>query len=313
MLRISILVAAFVVGVLPAYADDEHASPSAAPEDLDAKTAVIAAAVVGVAVDGWRREAPVERYVVANLYDKIDGRSELFMAYGVMGLAFATFKNTSDPAQYVDLYLYDMGSAAGAFGVYSVERWPGMEALELGRGGYGNGADVFFWKGRYYASVLGSGEEEGVRDAQMAIAAHLANQLDDSDETLWGFDVLPLERVVTDSIQFFMVDALSLGFMTDTYTAEFTFDTTKVSAFVSRAESTEAAQARLEDFVAYLRRYGASVESIGDADSRVTVGDMGGGFHDAVTRKGRYVAGVTAVPDRSVALRATEAWRAALK
>ena len=295
-----------------AFAGEDVPAPVAGPADLIEKTDTIAAALDRLHVDGWKPAAPVERYVVANLYDKIDGRSELFMAYGVAGLAFVTFKNPVGTGQYIDIYLYDMASAPGAFGVFSVERWQGQEPLKLGRDGYRNANDVFFWKGPYYASILGSGDEPNVREAQTVLANALANTLTDSKESLWGFDILPKDRVVPDSVQYFMVDALSLSFMTDTYTAEFKRDGGTVTAFVSRADSTDAAQERYSHYLEYMKKYGASVEALTDGDTPATIADMGGGYHDVVFRKARYVAGVTAIPNRDAAIQAANAWRDAL-
>ena len=281
----------------------------AAPENLIEKTNTIASALEGLDVAEWQA-SPVERYVVENLYDKINGRSELFMAYGVTGLAFITLKHAEDPGRYVDIFLYDMTTAPGAFGVFSVERWPGQETLDIGRGAYRNGNDLFFWKGPYYASLLGSGKEPTVHDAQFAIAQQLAKTLKDSDEALWGFEVLPKEHVAADTIQYFMVDALSLSFMTDTYTAEFTTGGNEISAFVSRADTPDAARERHDQYVAYMNQYGVKIETLGG--DGFTLGDMGGGYYDVIFQEGSYVAGVTAVPNRDTAVAAARAWRDAL-
>ncbi len=309
------LVGAFLITTfssIPIAAEVAAPQASAAPEDLAEKTAVIAEALAGIAPEGWKA-ADIERYVVANLYDKINGRSELFMSYGVAGLAFVTVSDPNDSGRFIDVYLYDMASVPGAFGVFSVERWQGQEPVTLGREGYRNGNDLFFWKGRYYASILGSGEEPEVREAQSHIAQSLAAKLDDSGEQLWGLQTLPLDEVVSDSIQFFMADALSLGFMTDTYTAHYKFQSQEISAFVSRAASEADAKDRHAKYVEYMRSYGTQVEESRVNDKLLTVGDMGGGYYDVVAHDGRFVGGVTAVADKDLALRAASEWLRALK
>lgn len=292
----------------------EAAAPqaSAAPEDLAEKTAVIAEALAGIAAEGWKA-SEIERYVVANLYDKINGRSELFMSYGVAGLAFVTMSDPDDSSRFIDVYLYDMSSVPGAFGVFSVERWVGQDPVKLGREGYRNGNDLFFWKGCYYASILGSGEEAEVREAQTRIAQSLAAKLEDSGEKLWGFQTLPMGEVVPDSIQFFMADALSLSFMTDTYTAQYQFQSQEISAFVSRAASEADAKDRHAKYVEYMRSYGTEVDESTVNDQSLTVADMGGGYYDVVAHEGSFVAGVTAVAGKELALRAASEWLRALK
>ncbi len=293
-----------------AWADDAGglSGEVAAPAELQEMTQTIAAALSMVSLDGWHA-SDIERYVVANLYDKIDGRSELYMSYGVKGMVFTSFVNDADHSQFIDVFLYDMESAPGAFGVFSVERWGEWETLDLGRQGYRKDSDVFFWKGPYYATVLGSGKEPAVRDAQLAIARELDTRLKDSGESLWGFDVLPKEGLVKDSVQYFMVDALSLGFMNNTYTAEYEVGDETVTVFVSQQESDAAARETYEQFVAYMKKYGKDVDSTGTNGDDLVTADMGGAHYDGVFRCATYVAGVSSVPNRTLAIQAAQRLR----
>ena len=74
------------------------------------------------------------------------------------GLTCVSLVNARDSKQFIDVYLYDMGQPAQAFGVFSVERTEGLPAVPLGREGYRAEASYFFWKGRYYVQVLASGK-----------------------------------------------------------------------------------------------------------------------------------------------------------
>jgi hypothetical protein len=244
--------------------------------------------------------------VVANLYDKINGRSELFMSYGVKAMVFRSFSNSADSTQYVDVFLYDMGSAPGAFGAFSVERWGEWKPLELGREGYRTDTDVFFWKGKYYVSVLGSDENAAVRNAQQKLAGQLAERLKDTDEELWGFDVLPEDGLVAGSVQFFMVDALSLSFLDNTYTAD-------VKVFISRQDSQSKAKSVYEQFLSFMKQYGKQVETIDAGGVPLSSADMGGGYYDAVFHYDTFVAGVTAVQDHAHAVEAAQRFRRELE
>jgi len=309
--------AILVLGFMPwcaapsfAVAEEEAGAASSAvlPAALNEMTQTIADAVAGVAVDGWDPTA-IERYVVANLYDKINGRSELYMSYGVKSMVFSSFVHAADHSQYLDVFLYDMGSVPGAFGVYSVERWGDWEALELGRDGYRTDTDVFFWKGPYYATVLGSGEEPAVREAQQKLARALAGRLNDSDEALWGFEILPAESLIPESVQYFMVDALSLGFLNNTYTAEYRYGDREVRHFISKQGSGSGAKETFDRFVSFMKKYGKRVESVSAGPDSLKVADMGGGYYDAVFHVGEYVAGVTSAPDRALAIEAAGRFR----
>src|SRR5262249_55427059 len=147
-----------------------------------------------------------ERYTEANLYEKINGRSELFHSYNVTGMTFVTFSKADDRTKFIDVFLYDMTSPLGAFGVYSVERSSGSKAIAIGDGGHRAGADLFFRKGQYYASILTSGRDEEVQKAALAVADTLAKRLKGEAAKLWGLAMLPTKNRIDDTVQYFMVD-----------------------------------------------------------------------------------------------------------
>jgi hypothetical protein len=299
---------------IAAYGEEEAAvaDSTVEPATIDELTRTIAQALSNVSVEGWVRSS-VERYVVENLYDKIDGRSELFMSYGVRGMVFATFTQTGQTSRFIDVFLYDMSSVPGAFGVFSVERWGEWEAMPWGREGYRTDTDAFFWKGAYYVSILGSSNESEVRDAQQVIANELAKALPDTKGTLWGLTALPDEALIPGSVRYFMVDAMSLSFMEDTFTAQYRYGEVDVTAFVSKQPDDSDARETCDAFVGYMKKYGEDVGAEGDKEGQIHVADMGGGYYDAVFYEGSYVAGVTSVPGRGLALEAANKLRSGLR
>ena len=115
----------FVFPVFVAAQDSVGSVKDAAPRitpEMKAKTETIARALEGLTPEGFTKKSLVERYTEANLYEKINGRSELFHSYDVTGMTFVTFSKADDPAKFIDVFLYDMTTPLGAFGVYSVER-----------------------------------------------------------------------------------------------------------------------------------------------------------------------------------------------
>ena len=175
--------------------------PRITPE-MKVKTETIARALEALTPEGLSKKSLVERYTEANLYEKIDGRSELFQSYGVSGMAFVTFSKADDPAKFIDVFLYDMTTPLGAFGVYSVERPPGSKPIATGDGGHRSGADLFFRKGRYYASILTSGPDEEAQEAASALADALANRLKGEAAELWGLAMLPAKDRIDETVQY---------------------------------------------------------------------------------------------------------------
>ena len=263
------------------------------------------ALVADLAPEGWEQSGDIEHYNVATLYNKINGRSELYMSYDVIGLSWVSFVNQEDNAQFIDVFVYDMRSPTGAFGIYSVESEPGQEKLDIGDAAYRTDANIFFRKGKYYGYIQAS--DESAKAAVETIARNLTERLPASEEQVLNLDLVPTEGMVEDTLQFFRADAMSLDFMSNTFTVQYMIDGKDVTAFMSRRDSAEEAAAVKEQYVGYLEEYGDDVQRHDVDGVEVVVGDLGGGYYDAVFTTGDVIAGVSAVEGSELALQgATE-------
>jgi hypothetical protein len=285
-------------------ADSVKDDPSRITPEMKAETETIARALEGLTPVGLTKKSPVERYTKVNLYEKIDGRSELFHSYDVTGMTFVTFSKADAPAKFIDVFLYDMTTPLGAFGVYSVERSPGSKVTATGDGGYRTEADLFFRKGQYYASILTSGPDAEVQKAASALADTLASRLKGEAAELWGLAMLPAKNRIDDSVQYFMVDALGLDFLTNTFMARYRDGETEFTAFVARCKSEDHAAEVLAKYKAYLEEFGKMAKPADIEGSWVVFADMGGGDFDGACQVGDVIAGVTAVKGRDAALKA---------
>jgi hypothetical protein len=279
-------------------------NPSRITPEMKAKTEIIAQALEGLTPEGFAQKSPVERYTEVNLYEKINGRSELFHAYDVNGMTFVTFSKADDPARFIDVFLYDMTTPLGAFGVYSVERASGSEAIATGDGGHRTGADLFFRKGQYYASILTSGPDEEVQKAASALADTLAKRLKGKATEIWGLAMLPAKNRVDDTVQYVMVDALGLDFLTNAFLAQYRDGEAEFTAFVARCRSADNAAEVLAKYRAHFEEFGEMTEPARIEGAAVMFADLGDGSFDGACQVGDVIAGVTAVKGRDAAVKA---------
>ncbi len=278
--------------------------PGRITPEMKARTETIARALEGLTPEGFTKKGPVERYTEANLYEKIDGRSELFHSYDVTGMTFVTFSRADDPSKFIDVFLYDMTTPLGAFGVYSVERSTGSKPIATGDDGYRTGVDLFFRKGQYYATILTSGPDQETQKAATALADTLANRLKGKAAELWGLAMLPARNRIDDTVQYLMVDALGLDFLTNAFKAQYRVGEAEFTAFVARCKSVDNAAEVLGKYKAHLQEFGELGEPAKIGGASVLFADMGGGDFDGVCQVGDVIAGVTAVRSRDAAVKA---------
>ncbi len=262
-------------------------------------------------VAGWAAAGEVERFRADSLYVKINGRADQYLGYDAVGLETMTFADAHHPERLIDVFVYDMGEPANAFGVFSVERSPGT-SLTLGRDGYRSQSSVFFCKGRYYTQVLPSEEGAEMTRTATALAEALAGRMADDGRPLWGLSAFPPGGLIPNSVQYFRRDALSLDFLGTVYTARYAGEGGEVTAFLSRRESERDAGEVFGRYVAYLQKYGR-VLSQGASDGGAVAEGEAGGVFEAVFRRGKVFGGVTGARERGAAWERMRGLMAGLK
>lgn len=252
----------------------------------------------GLVPEGWLQAGPIEHYNVAALYTKIDGRSELYMAYDVIGLSWISMNNVADKDNFIDVFIYDMGTPSGSFGIYSVEREEGQEALTVGDEGYKTGSNFYFRKGSFYGYINASTTNEVNDAAGHAVSKALMDRVESDDRPIVGIDWLPEENLVSDSLQFFKADAMSLEFLTHTMFGNYMFGDKKARAFMTKRADTAEAESIFEEFQLYGTDYADGVELINIDGVQAALTDWGGDYFDCVVQIDETILGVSNVEGR---------------
>lgn len=257
--------------------------------------------VAGATPAGWELYDEVLQFTPENLYEQINGRAELFLSYNVVSLTYAAFDDSNDPSSSVNLSVYDMGTILNAFGVFSVERSLGETQVRLEREAYRSGANHYVWKGQYYIRAIASDSGKQAQGASREIVERVSSQLKESDEEVWGVSAFPAEGLVHDSLKYFLVDALGLSFMRNTFTALYRSDGNEISTFISKRASEAEAHAAFQAYSSFGERYGKGSQKTTEHGVESLICAMQRGY-DVVARKGPYLVGVTSVPDRAIAI-----------
>jgi CubicO group peptidase (beta-lactamase class C family) len=259
--------------------------------------------------EGWELHDRVMQFTPENLYEQINGRAEYYLAYDVIGMTFASFDKSTDDSIFINLSIYDMGTPTNAFGVFSGERPLDALRLKLGRDAYHVGANHYIFQGQYYIQITAADNTDELRQVCMDLAEKVTDFLQDSGQAVWGLTALPETNRVPQSVQYFLVDALGLDFMRNTYTAKYYRGKTVVSVFLSQQDSPESARETVDRFKEHANLYGKGVDILSEDGVELVSCDMDGSY-DIVFQKGRLVAGVTEVKDKRLAVEATiDLWK----
>lgn len=108
---------------------------------------------------GKLAERHLETFNADNLYEKIDGRAESFIQYGVKGMAYAFYHPTGDPSNELQLYVFEMADPLKALGKYGSEKPDEFKAVPIGNEGYTTAGSTLFYSGRYYTQIVSTQDD----------------------------------------------------------------------------------------------------------------------------------------------------------
>ncbi len=240
---------------------------------------------------GWRVvEGPVS-YGPDRLYDYLDGGAERYLGYGFRELVHVRYQLGEDPLACVTLDLFDMGGAAGAFGLFRSALPPEATPEPWCAEGYSAATVAAAWQGGLYVHGEADDARPELLATLIAITEHVCG-LAPGEAVLPAFLApLPAEGLVPQSERWVAADLFGHAFLPGGVTAAYRLDGHEARLFYSDLGGEEAAAqalARLRDEWAQ-RTLIEAVPSPGRGGFRYSDERLGSGSAVAI---GRFIAGV---------------------
>jgi hypothetical protein len=116
----------------------------------------------------------LETFNADNLYEKIDGRAESFIQYGVKGMAYTFYHPTGDPSNELQLYVFEMGDSLKALGKYGSEKPEEFQSVAVGDEGYTSAGSTLFYVGRYYTQIVSTQDDPKFAAFALELARRVA-------------------------------------------------------------------------------------------------------------------------------------------
>lgn len=284
-------------------------SLTAAAKESSTTSSPLASMLKALTPMGWKLGDEIKQFTPESLYQQIDGRAELYKDYNMVTATFAIFENPSNQQQFIELAVYEMDTPTNAFGIFSAERDPAQPSLGLGRSSYGSNGSYYIWRGRYYVQIIASDTTEALRGTAGDLAQNLMGLLTDGGEPVWGLAVLPSKDRVRNSEKYFRVNAMGMGFLTNTYVAQYRKNNRTVTFFLSEQNTPTLARATLTEYIKFAAQFGEGAENLKVSGVDLMVFDMLGAY-DVVLQEGRRIGGVSSVEDRKLAIQVgIELWK----
>ena len=125
-------------------------------------------------MQGWKARKPDHEYTFDTLFDLIDGGAEVYRSLNVRKVLDRRY--TKEGAADIIVDLFDMGSSRDAFGAFHHDM---REDADVGVGMESEyqGSFLFFWKDRYFISVVALEETPETREVVLTLGHTIAARI----------------------------------------------------------------------------------------------------------------------------------------
>lgn len=242
-----------------------------------------------------------ESFTPDNLYDKIDGKAELYVSAGVVAMHCQRFALKDAPDEWLEWFVYDMGKVPQAFSVFSTQRRAEGLPLELTEYAYKTKNAIFFITGSNYVEAVASSASEPLMSAMLEMAKRFVASTSAGSAQMSEMQILPTENLVAGSAAMQASDAFGFDQFKNVFTAQYKLKDVEAMAFVMSCPDAATASSIRDAYRAFLISNGGSETkpSAGASEFGMPVKIMDA--FEIVFSQGNFVAGVHSAPTVAVA------------
>ena len=181
-------------------------------------------------IAGWRQSGEVQTFSPKTLFEYINGDADLYLMYDLQELKVTEYLNEKKASVIVDVYRHK--TPTHAFGIYSQERLPNANFLDIGAQGYIEQNILNFLTGPYYVKInsYSTGAED--REILLTFAKKVAENLGEKGRLPSILSSFPQEGKKNNSEKFISINFLGYSFLHSAFTAEYELSGTKFKLFV---------------------------------------------------------------------------------
>ena len=200
-------------------------------------------------VRGWTRSEEIQTFLPKTLFEYINGGADLYLSYDFQELKVAEYSNEKKASVTIEVYRHR--TPTHAFGIYSQERLPDANFVDIGTQGYIEENILNFMAGPYYVKISGLNTGREDREILLTIAKKVEENLGEKGMLPSVLSFFPEEGKKKNSEKFIAIKFLGYAFLHSAFTADYEASGTKFKLFVieggERTDCKEMIQKYLQE------------------------------------------------------------------
>jgi hypothetical protein len=203
-------------------------------------------------VSGWKPMGEIQIFNPNTLYEYINGGADLYLAYDFEELKVAEYQNSQKASVTVDVYRHR--TSTHAFGVYSQERVPGANFIDVGIQGYQEQHAVNFLLGNTYVKITGYDIVPEDQTILLAFAKAVAGNLGEKGAFPSLLAAFPAEGKVKNSEKFVARKFLGYPFLHSAFSADYDVSGKNFRLFIIEGKDQVECRGMVEKYLEQLGR-----------------------------------------------------------
>jgi hypothetical protein len=201
-------------------------------------------------VSGWKQVGEIQTFNPNTLYEYINGGADLYLAYDFEELKVAEYQNSKKASVTVDVYRHR--TPTHAFGVYSQERVPGANFIDVGIQGYQERHALNFLSGNTYVKITGYDIEPEDQTTLPAFAKAVAGNLGEKGAFPSILTAFPAEGKIRNSEKFIARKFLGYPFLHSAFSAEYDVSGRNFRLFIIEGKDPADCRDMVEKYLSQL-------------------------------------------------------------
>jgi hypothetical protein len=243
-------------------------------------------------VSGWKQSGEVQTFTPKTLYEYINGAADLYLMYDFEELKMAEYVNEKKASVTIDVYHHE--TPTHAFGIYSQERLPNANFLDIGAQGYIEQNILNFLIGPYYVKISSYNTGSEDQEVLLAFAKKISENLGGKGALPSILTTFPAEGKIINSEKFIAQNFLGYSFFYSAFTADYELSDKKFKLFIIEGTDKNECKTMIEKYLQTIKSPRKEM-----AEGRYTISDP---YHGEIELywKGKHLWGILNVNDQSL-------------
>jgi hypothetical protein len=192
-----------------------------------------------------------QKFYSSDLYQYTDGGADVYLDYGLVAMIHQEYKSSSTD---FTLDIYNLGTAANAFGIYAAESSPDYHFLPIGAEGYGTNEILNFLQDEFYVKLSAFSDKEKTGPMLERFARAVSLKIGPSAGLPGFLSLFPPQNLVSHSCKYVKKAPLGHEFLAPAVLASYTFGDKQTTLVISKAADTAEAATKIGKLQEYFGR-----------------------------------------------------------